>query len=87
MALGTHLALEKMSISKGGGGGRICNMASSAGVLMPPMPMKFADYIATKHGVIALSRFIGSADDFDAKKEGVKCYAFGPETVDTDLAR
>ncbi|XP_069687849.1 15-hydroxyprostaglandin dehydrogenase [NAD(+)]-like [Periplaneta americana] len=77
---GTLLGLQHMGKDKGGKGGIIVNMASICGIYaLPPLPM----YTAAKHGVVALSRSLGTEYHYNAT--GVRLAAMCPGITSTVL--
>ncbi|XP_078687823.1 15-hydroxyprostaglandin dehydrogenase [NAD(+)]-like [Branchiostoma floridae x Branchiostoma belcheri] len=77
---GTYLGLHHMSRERGGGGGLIINIASMAGLIaMFHGPV----YTATKHGVVGLSRSLGTPFHFD--RTGVRVCALCPTMTDTPI--
>ncbi|CAD7082880.1 unnamed protein product [Hermetia illucens] len=75
-----YAALEYMSNSKGGNGGIVANIASVAGVA--PFPACVV-YAATKHGVLGLTRSLGTNTYF--KKTGIKFITICPGYTTTPL--
>ncbi|XP_069944251.1 15-hydroxyprostaglandin dehydrogenase [NAD(+)] [Cherax quadricarinatus] len=77
---GTLLALERMGVNKGGGGGIVVNISSVAGLKATPLgPV----YTSTKHAIVGLTRSLGS--EFHLKISGVKVQSLCPSLVKTDL--
>jgi NAD(P)-dependent dehydrogenase (short-subunit alcohol dehydrogenase family) len=60
------------------GGGSIVNIASLAGVIGEP---NFPAYVASKHGVVGLSKSIA----IDYGKQGVRCNAVCPSFAQTPM--
>ncbi|CAH1779444.1 unnamed protein product [Owenia fusiformis] len=77
---GTYLGLDYMRKDKGGHGGVIINTASMAGLIpMFTTPV----YSATKHGVVGLSRAVGSDARFP--KQHVRCNALCLSFANTNM--
>ncbi|GFG40407.1 hypothetical protein Cfor_07241 [Coptotermes formosanus] len=77
---GTLLGLQYMGKDKGGKGGVVVNISSTAGLA----PVAGAPvYVATKHAVIGLSRSFGLPYHFD--RTGVRVLAMCPGVTDTRL--
>ncbi|CAL1292580.1 unnamed protein product [Larinioides sclopetarius] len=76
--IGCHTALKYMGKSKGGNGGTVINMSSSAGSHLPA-------YTASKNGIIGLTRSFGHPHHYD--KDGIIFAALCPFAVDTDLLK
>lgn len=51
-----YVAIDYMSVAKGGKGGLVANVASLSGIV--PFPLCVA-YCATKHGIVGLTRSLG----------------------------
>lgn len=81
---GTELALERMSIENGGRGGLIVNTASAAGLTHGVVFDRDSySYPVAKHGVVALTRALGSKAVFS--KTGVKVQCICPTFADTAI--
>ncbi|CAH1779443.1 unnamed protein product [Owenia fusiformis] len=79
---GTYLGLDYMRKDKGGNGGVIINTASMAGMI----PLFTGPvYTATKHGVVGLSRAVGSDARFPQQQ--VRCNALCPSFTDTNILK
>jgi len=79
---GTELAMDRMDISKGGKGGLIVNTASLAGIT-PGMSKESACYFVAKHGVVALTRTLGTKKIL--KESGVKVQCICPAFAETAI--
>ena len=78
---GTNLAMEKMSVERGGRGGLIVQVASMAGlVTTSASPL----YCASKAGVLGLLRSHGARHH---RSSGVRMVAICPTLTDTPLIR
>ena len=81
VAYGTNLAMEKMSVERGGRGGLIVQVASMAGlVTTSASPL----YCASKAGVLGLLRSHGPRHH---RSSGVRMVAICPTLTDTPLIR
>ena len=78
----TEYAIDKMDIRKGGKGGLIVNTASMAGIVSGDIP-EAACYYASKHGVVALTRSLGT--NVFLKDSGVRVQCICPSFVDTNI--
>lgn len=77
---GCLTAIKHMGKSNGGKGGIVINTASIAGFLpIPDIPV----YVASKHGVVGLTRSYGTPYHFD--KEGITFSALCPSFTETEL--
>lgn len=76
---GTFLGVHHMSLSRGGRGGVIINVASMAGIF--PGGQSMAVYCATKFGVVGFSQSLGGLH----KTEGVRVNCICPSYTETDL--
>ena len=80
VAYGTNLAMEKMSVERGGRGGLIVQVSSIGGfVFIPASPL----YCAAKTGLVAYVRSHGRAHS----SSGVRMVAICPMLTDTPLVR
>ncbi|GFR22663.1 15-hydroxyprostaglandin dehydrogenase [Trichonephila clavata] len=78
--LGCLAAIKYMGKSKGGKGGIVINTASVAGFLpIADIPI----YVASKHGVVGLTRSYGTKYHFD--KDGIIFCALCPSFTETEL--
>ena len=88
VAEGTFLAIEKMSTSNGGRGGRIMNIASMAGFLEGMRNIEESGYTMAKWGVVALTRsFAQRGRNGPQKRDGIKAMALCPWFANTQLVR
>ena len=88
MAEGTFLAIEKMSIAKGGKGGRIMNIASMAGLLEGMRNIEESGYTMAKWAIVALTRsFAQRGRNGPMKRDGIKAMALCPWFANTQLVR
>merc|ERR1719167_1516639 len=78
---GTELAMSRMDVSRGGGGGMIVNTASLAGITAGSAPS--AAYFASKHGVVALTKSFGNKFTYRESGVAVKCLC--PAFADTAI--
>ncbi|MFA5491247.1 MAG: SDR family oxidoreductase [Candidimonas sp.] len=80
---GTFLGCKHaIPVMRGGGGGAIVNMASTAALLgMPAIPA----YSAAKGGIVALTRAV--AAHCLAKGDRIRCNAIAPGTIETPAVR
>lgn len=76
---GTFLGVYHMSVSRGGTGGVIINVASMAGIF--PLGQSMAVYCATKFGVVGFSQSLGGLH----KTDGVRVNCICPSYTETDL--
>lgn len=79
---GTEVALERMSLDKGGRGGLIVNTASLAGIVSA-IDGEAASYFVAKHGVVALTRALATKKEF--LRTGVKVQCICPSFADTAI--
>ncbi|CAL1292575.1 unnamed protein product [Larinioides sclopetarius] len=80
--IGCQTAIKFMGKSKGGKGGMVINMSSVLGFL----PYSAAPaYVASKHGLIGLTRSYGLP--FHLEKEGIIFTALCPSFTDTDILK
>jgi len=79
---GTEVALEHMSLEKGGRGGLIVNTASLAGIVSA-LDGEAASYFVAKHGVVALTRALSTKKEFS--RTGVKVQCICPSFADTAI--
>lgn len=79
---GTELALERMSLDKGGRGGLIVNTASLAGIVAST-EAEAACYFIAKHGVVQLTRALSTKKEFN--RTGVKVQCICPSFADTAI--
>jgi len=86
---GSTQFLNRYGKSKGGQGGRIINIASSAGLVNGLSFEKHQQYHASKFGVVSYSRHFGDSHPSDNpwNVDRVKCYAICPWFVDTAMIR
>lgn len=85
---GTWLAIEKMSVSKGGTGGRIVNIASIAGFLEGMRNIDEAGYTMAKSALVSLTRsFAQKGRNGPWRLHGIKAMALCPWFADTQLIR
>jgi len=83
---GTWLAIDKMSVTKGGTGGRIVNIASMAGFLEGMRNIDEAGYTMAKSAVVTLTRsFAQRGRNGPWKQHGIKAFALCPWFADTQL--
>ncbi|GFY66817.1 15-hydroxyprostaglandin dehydrogenase [Trichonephila inaurata madagascariensis] len=79
---GCRVALKYMGKSSGGSGGFVINTASIAGILpASALPV----YVASKHGVVGLTRSYGLPYHFE--RDGVTFAALCPSFINTDLLK
>ena len=78
----TEYVIDKMDIRRGGKGGLIVNTASMAGIVNGDIP-EAACYYASKHGVVALTRSLGT--NVFLKESGVRVQCICPSFVDTNI--
>ncbi|GFW13159.1 hypothetical protein TNCV_4120611 [Trichonephila clavipes] len=79
---GCRVALKYMGKSTGGSGGFVINIASIAGILpASALPV----YVASKHGVVGLTRSYGLPYHFE--RDGVTFAALCPSFINTDLLK
>eukprot|EP00092_Neocalanus_flemingeri_P096803 GFUD01123268.1.p1 GENE.GFUD01123268.1~~GFUD01123268.1.p1 ORF type:complete len:302 (+),score=71.92 GFUD01123268.1:48-953(+) len=79
---GTEVAMDRMSLEKGGNGGLIINTASLAGIVKG-FGNDSVSYFVAKHGVVTLTRTLGQ--DFAAKKSGIQHMCICPAFADTAI--
>lgn len=81
--------LNRYGKSKGGQGGRIINIASTAGLVNGLSFEKHQQYHASKFGVVSYSRHFGDSHPSDNpwNVDKIKCYAICPWFVDTAMIR
>jgi len=79
---GTEIAMERMSLEKGGQGGLIVNTASLAGIVKG-FGIDSSSYFVAKHGVVTLTRTLGQ--DIATKKNGVEHICICPAFADTAI--
>ena len=83
---GTYLAIDKMSIAKGGQGGRIVNIASMAGLLEGMRNIEEAGYTMAKSAVVSLTRsFAQRGSKGPWRRDGIKAFALCPYFANTQL--
>eukprot|EP00092_Neocalanus_flemingeri_P083163 GFUD01104342.1.p1 GENE.GFUD01104342.1~~GFUD01104342.1.p1 ORF type:complete len:302 (-),score=81.52 GFUD01104342.1:211-1116(-) len=79
---GTEVAMDRMSLEKGGNGGLIINTASLAGIVKG-FGNDSVSYFVAKHGVVTLTRTLGQ--DFATKKSGIQHMCICPAFADTAI--
>eukprot|EP00090_Calanus_glacialis_P035589 TRINITY_DN60721_c0_g1_i1.p1 TRINITY_DN60721_c0_g1~~TRINITY_DN60721_c0_g1_i1.p1 ORF type:complete len:302 (-),score=74.06 TRINITY_DN60721_c0_g1_i1:66-971(-) len=79
---GTEIAMERMSLDKGGNGGLIVNTASLAGIVKG-FGEDSSSYFVAKHGVVTLTRTLGQ--DVTTKKNGIQHMCICPAFADTAI--
>lgn len=79
---GMELALERMSVDKGGRGGLVVNTASLAGIVHGWNKQSYS-YFASKHAVVSMTKSLGCKDAF--RETGVKVQCICPSFADTAI--
>jgi len=80
----TEYVLDKMDMRKGGKGGLIVNTASLAGI-GAGLSRESSSYFVAKHGVVALTRTLGTAKYL--QETGVKVQCICPAFADTAIIK
>jgi len=87
LLIGSMLAISRMGVTRGGGGGTILNTASLAGLLTGAFNTPVEEvYTATKQAVVGFTRSLATANTVWSKDK-VRVMAVCPWLVDTALVR